>query len=83
MATHSSVLAWRIPWTEKPGRLQTMGLHRVGHDWSDLAAISKDKGNGDIRIRELNVKWLSANNMTVFWNTENNKLNFCEKEFNK
>ena len=32
MATHSSVLAWRIPGTEKPGRLQSMGLHRVGHD---------------------------------------------------
>ena len=32
MATHSSVLAWRIPWTEKPGRLQSMGSHRVGHD---------------------------------------------------
>ena len=32
MATHSSVLAWRIPWMEKPGRLQSMGLHRVGHD---------------------------------------------------
>ena len=40
MATHSSVLAWRIPWTEKPGRLQSMGLHRVGHDWSDLAAAA-------------------------------------------
>ena len=38
MATHSSVLAWRIPWTEKAGRLQSMGSHRVGHDWSDLAA---------------------------------------------
>ena len=38
MATHSSVLAWRIPWTEKPGRLQSMGSHRVGHNWSDLAA---------------------------------------------
>ena len=32
MATHSSVLAWRIPWTEQPGRLQSMGSHRVGHD---------------------------------------------------
>ena len=32
MATHSSVLAWRIPWTEKPGRLQSMGSHRVRHD---------------------------------------------------
>ena len=32
MATHSSTLAWRIPWTEKPGRLQSMGSQRVGHD---------------------------------------------------
>ena len=30
-ATHSSILAWRIPWTEEPGGLQTMGSHRVGH----------------------------------------------------
>ena len=37
MATHSSVLAWRIPWTEEPGRLQSTGSQRVGHDWSDLA----------------------------------------------
>ena len=32
MVTHSSTLAWRIPWTEKPGRLPSMGLQRVGHD---------------------------------------------------
>ena len=32
MATHSSILAWRIPWTEKPGRLQSMGSQRVEHD---------------------------------------------------
>ena len=32
MATHSSILAWRVPWTEEPGRLQSMGLQRVGHD---------------------------------------------------
>ena len=38
MATHSSILAWRIPWTEEPGRLQSMGLLGVGHDWSNLAA---------------------------------------------
>jgi len=37
---NSSVLAWRIPWTEKPGRLQSMGSHRVGHDSSDLAAAA-------------------------------------------
>ena len=43
MATHSSVLAWRIPWTEKPGGLQSMGSHRVGHDWSNLAAAGLSK----------------------------------------
>ena len=32
MATHSSILAWKIPWTEEPGGLQSMGLQRVGHD---------------------------------------------------
>ena len=34
MATHSSILAWKIPWTEEPGRLQSMGSLRVGHDWA-------------------------------------------------
>ena len=38
MATHSSVLAWRIPGTGEPGGLQSLGSHRVRHDWSDLAA---------------------------------------------
>ena len=33
VATHSSILAWRIAWTEEPGRLQSMGSQRVGHDW--------------------------------------------------
>ena len=37
MATHSSVHAWRIPGTGEPGGLPSMGLHRVGHDWTDLA----------------------------------------------
>ena len=40
MATHSSILAWRIPGTGEPGRLPSMGSHRVGHEWSDLAAGS-------------------------------------------
>ena len=40
MATHSSVLAWRIPGTGEPGGLPSMGLHRVGHDCSDLAATA-------------------------------------------
>ena len=40
MATHSSTLAWKVPWTEEPGGLQSMGLQRVGHDWSNLAHLS-------------------------------------------
>ena len=38
MAAHSGTLAWKIPWTEEPGRRPSMGSHRVGHDSSDLAA---------------------------------------------
>ena len=40
MATHSSVLAWRIPGMREPGGLPSMGSHRVRHDWSDLAAAA-------------------------------------------
>ena len=49
MATHSSVLAWRIPGTGEPGGLQSMGSHRVGHDWSDLAAAA---------VHIVNIHWI-------------------------
>ena len=39
IATHSSVFAWRIPGTAEHGGLLSMGLHRVGHDWSDLVVV--------------------------------------------
>ena len=39
ITTHSSILAWRILWTEEPGGLLSMGSHRVGYDWSDLACM--------------------------------------------
>ena len=45
MATHSTVLAWRIPGTGKPGGLPSMGSHSVGHDRSDLAAAAAEKNN--------------------------------------
>ena len=44
MATHSSVLAWRIPGMEEPDGLPSMGSHRVGHDCSDLAAAAGEWG---------------------------------------
>ena len=46
MAPHSSTLAWKIPWTEEPGRLQSMGSWRVGHDWvTSLSRIGEGNGN--------------------------------------
>ena len=56
MATHPSTLAWKIPWTGESGGLLSTGSHRVGHDWSDLAAAaaaerlvySKVKGESEV-----------------------------------
>ena len=50
MATHSSTLAWKIPWMQEPGRLQSMGLLRVGHDCATslslfLSCIGEENGN--------------------------------------
>ena len=46
MAPHSSTLAWKIPWTEEPGRLQSMGSQRVRHDWTtSLSRIGEGNGN--------------------------------------
>ena len=50
MATHSSVLAWRIPETGMPHGLPSMGLHRVGHDWSDLAAAAAAAAAGYVLV---------------------------------
>ena len=41
MATHSSIVAWRIPWTGEPGGLQSIGSQRVGHDWTNLACMHR------------------------------------------
>ena len=46
MAPHSSTVAWKIPWTEHPGRMQSMGSQRVGHDWATLlSCIGEGNGN--------------------------------------
>ena len=58
MATHSSVLAWRIPGMREPGGLPSMGSHRVGHDWSHLAAAAvlfmKEESCHYLLLRETN-----------------------------
>ena len=52
MATYSSILAWRIPWTEEPGRLQSMASQRVGYDWA-----SNNKLEGKRRDQKLKSHW--------------------------
>ena len=46
MATHSSILIWKIPWTEEPGGLQSMGQKRIGHDWATEHACTSAKVGG-------------------------------------
>ena len=63
VATHSRILAWEIPWTEEPGRLQSLGLQRGGHDWSDWAQARMS--NADLsprspqapRLRQQRQRW--------------------------
>ena len=62
MATHSSVLAWRIPGTGKPGGLPSIGSHRVGHNGSDLAALGYNLKCGHI-THHFNAHFL----FYVFW----------------
>ena len=57
MATHSSVLAWRIPGTAEPGGLLSMGSHRVGHDWSDLGAAAAKTFPGWFRAARRGGAW--------------------------
>ena len=73
MATHSSILAWRIPGTEEPSGLLSLGSHRVGHDWSDLAAagLSKLCWITVVRMGTL-VVFLILQEMLQFFTTENN-----------
>ena len=61
MATHSSILDWRIPGTGEPGGMPSMGSHRVGHDWSDLAAAA---------AADKNHIWSYAENEHAFWSLE-------------
>ena len=70
MATHSSVLAWRIPGMGEPGGLPSMGSHRVGHDWSALAAAAADAHE---ELRGLKNKWFKAKMFPILTQSDMNK----------
>ena len=79
MATHSSTIAWKIPWTEEPGRLQSMGSQRVRHDWETSLGWDRSVSSGYIFISSDSVSpyWLRTSNIYLF-------PNFCIKlEFRK
>ena len=61
MATHSGILAWRIPGMGEPGGLPSMGSHRVGHDWSDLAAAV-----AAARLTNSCLLWMSVSSVQFF-----------------
>ena len=66
MATHSSVFAWRITGMREPGGLPSMGLHRVGHDWSDLAVAAAATHEWASQVAQI-VKNLPAMQETWVW----------------
>ena len=80
MAIHSSTIAWKIPWTEEPGRLQSMGSQRVRHDWATsllhhfiparMAIIKRsDNSKSWWRHKGIRTLWVRIGNSTVTWNT--------------
>ena len=67
MATHPHILAWEIPWTEEPGRIQSMGSQRVGHDWATFINIV-ERGNEGIQLKSLLTESCSQRpTLGVFW----------------
>ena len=85
MATHSSGLAWRIPGTGEPGGLPSMGSHRVGHNWSDLAAAPTVFFNLKLIILRNNFNVVSSGQIINRWkekNLENIKLLHLNKQGN-
>ena len=77
MATHSSILAWRVPGTDEPGGQQSVGLQRVGYDWSDLACkhISKLKFYPD----QINYRVVSHG--SLLWKAQKSILNMSQGKY--
>ena len=71
MATHSSVIVWRIPEMGEPGGLPSMGLRRVGHDWSDLAAYKISNGYSCKELCRSIMSWCFRSKVDISWIYEN------------
>ena len=53
MTTHSSIFAWKSPWIEEPGRLQSFGLQRLGHDWATKHSTAQEKDKNSLNGNEI------------------------------
>ena len=71
MATHSSILAWRMPWTEEPGGLQSTGLQRVRHDWATSLSFFSSRGRcwsaTNVMVAQNGWSWLEELGCSFFW----------------
>ena len=74
MATHSGILAWRIPWTEEPGGLQSMGLQRVRHDWRYLARTNA------LSALHMQGGWVEGLSSTSWWGSL--YINYLDHSYN-
>ena len=74
MATHSSILAWKTPWTEEPGGLQSTGLQRVGHDWLSLQPV---KGSPVKEVLKIYLPFCKNGNIDQWNKIENPEINPC------
>ena len=81
MATHSSILTWRIPWTEAPGGLQSMGSHRVGHDQSNWAHHTEIIRFMKKKIRTM--QWASTMALTVWYQCNSKQFLKMKQEIRK
>ena len=72
MAAHSSILTWKIPWISEPGRLPSMGLQRVGHDWATSLSLSLEGFIGLHRTIQLQILWHQQ---------LGHKLDYCDIEW--
>ena len=67
MAFHSSTIAWKIPWTEEPDRLQSMGSERVGHDWATSLSLSLSFCNSGVVLQSNFLPCLNKPEISTSW----------------
>ena len=84
MLSHSSILAWRIPWTEEPGGIQFMGSQRVGKDWNNLgcmhALLGFNHQGADSNLNGLNIKKHTPGYIRVKLLTTKDQINLFKRE---